>query len=181
MHPLIEQHRDEILTLARRRGIENVRVFGSMARDEADETSDADLLVSIPRDKSALELGGLLVEIQSLLHRRVDVVSDRGLHPAFWPRCGLMKPAPQSERVLLDRVRECIERIHEYTGGAQDTFVHTPMVRDAAYQLRSARRTMASITIRNLDNTVKARLRVRAADPPRARARTAVIRLSRQS
>ncbi len=86
MHPLIEQHRDQILTLARRRGIENVRIFGSMARDDADESSDADLLVSIPRDKSALELGGLLVEIQSLLHRRVDVVSDRGLHPALRDR-----------------------------------------------------------------------------------------------
>ncbi len=42
-----------------------------------------------------------------------------------------MKPTRQSERVLLDHVRECIERIREYTGGAQDTFLQTPMVQDA--------------------------------------------------
>ncbi len=86
MHPLIEAHRAEILALAKRRGINNVRVFGSMARGDADEASDVDLLVSIPRNKSGLALGGLLMDVQELVQRRVDIVSDQGLHPALRER-----------------------------------------------------------------------------------------------
>jgi len=86
MHPLVKQHREQILALAQRRGIENVRVFGSMARGDADEASDVDLLVSLPRGKSGLALGGLLMDVQNLVQRRVDVVSDRGLHPALRDR-----------------------------------------------------------------------------------------------
>ena len=81
MHPLIEDQRANILALAEQHGIENVRVFGSMARGDADDTSDVDLLVSLPKGRSGLALGGLLMDVQDLLHRRVDVVSERGLHP----------------------------------------------------------------------------------------------------
>jgi len=86
MHPLVRQHREQILALAQRHGIENVRVFGSMARGDANEASDVDLLVSLPRGKSGLALGGLLMDVQNLVQRRVDVVSDRGLHPALRDR-----------------------------------------------------------------------------------------------
>ncbi|MCY4211269.1 MAG: nucleotidyltransferase family protein [Gammaproteobacteria bacterium] len=81
MHPLIEQHRADILALAEQYGIENVRVFGSMARGDAGDTSDVDLLVFLPKGQSALALGGLLMDVQDLLKRSVDVVSERGLHP----------------------------------------------------------------------------------------------------
>ena len=81
MHPLIERHRADILSMAEAHGIENVRVFGSMARGDADDTSDVDLLVTLPKGRSGLELGGLLMDVQDLLQRRVDVVSERGLHP----------------------------------------------------------------------------------------------------
>ena len=80
MHPLIERHREGIKTLAERHGIENMRVFGSMARGDATEASDVDLLVSVPRGVGGLALGGLLMDVQDLLQRRVDVVSDKGLH-----------------------------------------------------------------------------------------------------
>ena len=83
MHPLIENNRAEILALAERHGIRNVRVFGSMARGDADDTSDVDLLVSLPSDKTGLALGALLMDVQDLLHRRVEVVTERGLHPAL--------------------------------------------------------------------------------------------------
>ena len=81
MHPLIERHRDDILNLAEQYGIENVRVFGSMARGDANDASDVDLLVTLPKGISGLELGGLLMDVQDLLQRRVDVVTERGLHP----------------------------------------------------------------------------------------------------
>ena len=86
MHPLIESNRSEILTLAGRHGIRDVRVFGSMARGDADDASDVDLLVSLPPEKTGLALGGLLMDVQDLLQRRVEVVTERGLHPALRDR-----------------------------------------------------------------------------------------------
>ena len=86
MHPLIENHRTEILALAERRGLRDVRVFGSMVRGDADETSDVDLLVTLPAGRTGLALGGLLMDVRKLLQRRVDVVTERGLHPALRER-----------------------------------------------------------------------------------------------
>ena len=86
MHPLIETHRAEIRALAEHRGIRDVRVFGSMARGDADETSDVDLLVTLPSGRTGLALGGLLMDVQKLLQRRVEVVTERGLHPALRER-----------------------------------------------------------------------------------------------
>ena len=83
MHSLIENHRAEILALAERHGIHNVRVFGSMARGDAGDAGDVDLLVSLPPGTSGLALGGLLMDVQDLLQRRVEVVTDRALHPAL--------------------------------------------------------------------------------------------------
>ena len=80
MHPLIEQHRAAIRALAARHGIEDVRVFGCMARGDADADSDIDLLVSLPPGKSGLALGGLLMDVQELTRRKVDVVTEAGLH-----------------------------------------------------------------------------------------------------
>lgn len=86
MHPLIENNRSEILALAERHGVRNVRVFGSMARGDADDTSDVDLLVSLPPDKTGLALGALMMDVQDLLQRRVEVVTERGLHPELRDR-----------------------------------------------------------------------------------------------
>ena len=86
MHHLIEHHRAEILALAERHGIRDLRVFGSMARGDAGDASDVDLLVSLPPDRTGLALGGLLMDLQDLLQRRVEVVTERGLHPALRDR-----------------------------------------------------------------------------------------------
>ncbi len=83
MHSLIESHRAAIRALADRHGLQDVRVFGSMARGDADEQSDVDLLVTLPGGKSGLALGALLMDVQDLLGRRVDVVTEGCLHPAF--------------------------------------------------------------------------------------------------
>ena len=86
MHALIETHRAELLALARRRGITGVRVFGSMSRGDANNNSDVDLLVTLAPGTSALALGGLLLDAQDLLGRRVDVVTEANLHPALRER-----------------------------------------------------------------------------------------------
>jgi predicted nucleotidyltransferase len=86
MHTLIETHRHEIRALAARRGITEVRVFGSMARGDAGDESDVDLLVSVPAGVSGFALGGLLLDLQDLLGRRVDILTEGGLHPALRQR-----------------------------------------------------------------------------------------------
>jgi predicted nucleotidyltransferase len=48
--------REEILTLAARHGASNVRVFGSVARGDADDASDVDFLVDVEEGRSLLDL-----------------------------------------------------------------------------------------------------------------------------
>jgi uncharacterized protein len=78
---LLQQHRAEVLRLAAKYGATDVRVFGSVARGEADDASDIDFLVRMAPGRSLFDLGGLLMDLQDLLGRRVDVVTERGLRP----------------------------------------------------------------------------------------------------
>lgn len=77
---LMKTKRDEILAIARRHGTKNVRVFGSVARGEAGESSDVDLLVEVGQDPSPWFPGGLIADLEELLGRRVHVVTDGSLH-----------------------------------------------------------------------------------------------------
>jgi predicted nucleotidyltransferase len=79
LNELLGEKREEILKIAAKHGAYNVRVFGSVARGEADEQSDVDVLVELQPDRSLLDLGGLLVDLEKLLGCRVDVVTTRGL------------------------------------------------------------------------------------------------------
>lgn len=76
---LLKVRRGEILEIARRHGAVNVRVFGSVARGEADEASDIDFLVDLAPDRSLLDLGSLLYELHQMLGVEVDVVTEDGL------------------------------------------------------------------------------------------------------
>lgn len=73
--------RADILAAAERRGAHNVRLFGSVARGGARSDSDADFLVDLDRGRSLLDLGGLLMDLESILGRKVDVVTPAGLRP----------------------------------------------------------------------------------------------------
>ena len=76
---ILKEKRDDILRIAARHGARNVRVFGSVVRGEAAENSDVDFLVEMEPGRSLLDLGGVLVDLQELLGRNVDVVTERGL------------------------------------------------------------------------------------------------------
>jgi len=78
---VLKEKRDEILRIAARHGASNVRVFGSVARGEADAQSDVDLLVELERGRSLLDHAALMLDLESLLGRRVDVATERGLKP----------------------------------------------------------------------------------------------------
>ena len=76
---VLSDRREAILEIAARCGARNVRVFGSFARGTADVASDIDLLVDMEPGRSLLDMGAMLVELQDLLGREVDVVTERGL------------------------------------------------------------------------------------------------------
>jgi uncharacterized protein len=82
----VQSKREDILQLAARRGARNVRLFGSVARDEAGPDSDVDFLVDLEPGRSLLDLGGLLMDLQKLMGRKVDVVTETGLRPRLRPR-----------------------------------------------------------------------------------------------
>jgi hypothetical protein len=77
---LLKSKRDEILGIATRYGARNVRVFGSAGRGEDSPTSDIDLLVNMDSERSLLDHVALLQDLEELLGRKVDVVSERALH-----------------------------------------------------------------------------------------------------
>jgi uncharacterized protein len=76
---LLEENRGEILRIAAKHGAREVRVFGSVTRGEVDRESDIDFLVELETGRSLMDLGGLQMELESFLGRRVDVVTARGL------------------------------------------------------------------------------------------------------
>ena len=78
---VLKTKRNDILRLAAQHGARNVRVFGSVTRGEASPTSDIDLLVKMDRGRSLLDLIELSQELESVLHRKVDILTDEGLSP----------------------------------------------------------------------------------------------------
>lgn len=83
----LRARRKEILALAARYGVYNVRVFGSVARGETTPESDIDLLVSFEDWVSLYELAGLKRSMESLLGCSVDIVEDHdGLRDRFRKR-----------------------------------------------------------------------------------------------
>jgi predicted nucleotidyltransferase len=86
MKDLGRTKREEIIQLAANYGAHNVRLFGSVARREARSDSDLDVLVDLEPDRSLFDLGGLLMELESLLGCKVDVVTEQGLRPRIRER-----------------------------------------------------------------------------------------------
>ncbi len=83
---LLKAKREEILHICAKYGAGNVRIFGSVARGEADEQSDIDLIVDFDPERSLLDHAGLWLELQELLGVKVDVVSSCGIKPRIRER-----------------------------------------------------------------------------------------------
>ena len=76
----LKDKRGEILQAAAAHGATNVRLFGSVARGDAGPGSDVDVLVDMEPGRSLFDVGGLLMDLQDILGRRVDVVTEGALH-----------------------------------------------------------------------------------------------------
>ena len=86
LRELLKAKREEILAVCAKYGARNVRVFGSVARSEADEQSDIDFLVELEPGRTLFDLAGLQYDLEQLLGCRVDVVTERGLKPRIRQR-----------------------------------------------------------------------------------------------
>ena len=78
---LLQSKREKILQIAARHGARKVRVFGSVARGEARRGSDIDFLVEMDEGRSLLDHAALILDLERVLKRPVDVASERGLRP----------------------------------------------------------------------------------------------------
>lgn len=81
----ISQKRQALLEIAARHGASNLRLFGSVLRGEEHADSDIDFLVDIAEDRGFDDYLALAKEFESLLGRRVDLVTERSLSPFFRP------------------------------------------------------------------------------------------------
>ncbi|WDN87755.1 uncharacterized protein BuS5_00723 [Desulfosarcina sp. BuS5] len=89
MADLIRQKRDKIVQLADKYGAKNIRIFGSFARGENNSESDADFLVNM--EGSLLRRIALMQDLEDLLGRKVDVVTEKSVH--WYVRERIMKEA----------------------------------------------------------------------------------------
>jgi predicted nucleotidyltransferase len=80
LEALRASRREDILRLAERYGARNVRVFGSVARGEANDSSDLDLLVEWEPGRSLLDHAGLVQDLQELLGIKVHLGTEKSLH-----------------------------------------------------------------------------------------------------
>jgi uncharacterized protein len=83
----LRSRRDEILRIAQHRGAHHVRVFGSAARGDAGINSDVDFLVEMEPGRSVLDVSELILDLEEILGRRVDMVEVR-------------QPSPLAEQIL---------------------------------------------------------------------------------
>src|SRR5436190_10893975 len=81
----LRSRRKTLLAIAVRHGASNVRLFGSVVRHEERPDSDINLLVDIAEDRGFDDYLALVEELERVLSRRVDVVTDRSLSPHFRP------------------------------------------------------------------------------------------------
>jgi predicted nucleotidyltransferase len=113
------ERRREILRLAEQRGAHDVRVFGSVARGEAKENSDLDLLVAWEPGRSLMDHAGLVQDLQDLLGIRVHV-GNRKISPLVRAR---QNPSRGDASVKDDRLcrHHMLERCQRITRGADPT------------------------------------------------------------
>lgn len=77
---------DHKATIIERFGIRDLALFGSYARGQAIAGSDVDILVSFDGPATSKAFFGLQSYLESLLHRRVDLVTQKALRPDFRPQ-----------------------------------------------------------------------------------------------
>lgn len=76
-----EEIKEKAVPILKEEGAIRAALFGSVAREEADEDSDVDILVDLPRGKSLFDLAGLKIRLEESLGREVDLVTYNSIYP----------------------------------------------------------------------------------------------------
>jgi predicted nucleotidyltransferase len=90
----IDRLKKPLIDVLKRHDVKKAALFGSVARGEATDESDIDLLIEFEGRKSLLDLAGLQLELQDALKRQVDVLTYKSLHP-------LLKERILEEQVMI--------------------------------------------------------------------------------
>ena len=72
---------DKLIEICRRNNVSKLSVFGSVARGEADDQSDVDLLIEFSKRKSLLALVALERQFSAALGRKVDLLTEAAISP----------------------------------------------------------------------------------------------------
>ncbi len=115
---VFKKKRQDILRIAARHGTRHVRVFGSVARGQAESDSDIDFLVRLEPGFTLLGHAALVRELEALLGRKVDVVSDRGLRPRIRDR--VLQEALPLREIHPNRRRSCCPAFADATPAASE-------------------------------------------------------------
>lgn len=89
----IRKNKYSILEIAKKNGAKNVRIFGSVSRNEAESNSDIDFLVEFEDGRSLFDLINVKLELEDLLQRKVDIITEKSLHKIIAAK--VMKEAVQ--------------------------------------------------------------------------------------
>ena len=78
---ILHSQRDDVLEVAQRHGVTSIRVFGSVARGDESSNSDIDLLITTGPSVSPWFPAGFILDLEQLLGRKIDIVTESGLNP----------------------------------------------------------------------------------------------------
>jgi predicted nucleotidyltransferase len=82
----VRRHRSELIAAAAAHGVQNLRVFGSVARGEDHPGSDVDLLADLPPGLSLFGLGRAEADLEAILGTRVELIPAADLKPGVRER-----------------------------------------------------------------------------------------------
>ena len=86
MDKLLQKHSESIKRIAGSHGVQSIRVFGSFARGEQNINSDIDFLVVLEPNRSLFDIISLKHELEDLMGRHVDIVTEKGISPYMAPQ-----------------------------------------------------------------------------------------------
>ena len=89
----IDEIKVKVVPIAKKYGLEAVYLFGSQARDEANENSDYDFYIKRGKLRGMFQLSGLFLDLKKSLSKEVDIVID-----------------PEGHRKLDDYINDAIEK-----------------------------------------------------------------------
>lgn len=82
----IDQIKQKAIPILKQAGVKRSSLFGSYVRGENKENSDIDMLIDFPRGKGLFEFAGLEQQLESVLGKKVDLVTYKSLHPLLKDR-----------------------------------------------------------------------------------------------